>query len=522
MPYPRIQRQFNELFDAYNGKEANITLEHLANVFECTKRNARLIINKMDSLGWLSWHPEAGRGKLSTIVFIEDKTSVNHIEVMKHLNAGKLELALELLNFDQDALSLFIKNQFGIQNKNGARLFRHAFSRPIYPLRPDATQPASEQHLLRKISSGLVKFDNKTNSIVADLAYAWEMLSPTHWRFFIRPTVFLHDKTRLEITQMVTWLEQLTFQPLFAHISEISVDPESQQIDIKLSKADHYFTTALCSYHALFFLRKEETIISCGPYQIDKHNKQQLKLTLFPLYFGEKPLIDNEEIWIIPESISENAPNHLPASMANKKVLINGCYYLLLNQKKGWLKKNAATIQQLLSPIELLFLMDKNLSYQNNKLIPAYGLLPDYHFAPQRKIYGKHRQENSLSLTLSIVDNNSLHHLIANKIQALLLKANIHLNIILRDFQTHIQIHESDNIDLWLMEMETENKRSEALLSWIYEEGQLKKLMEKSDWIEIETEIDRWREGIGKFPSEYLIKKVLASTQIIPLFHEWR
>lgn len=514
MSYPRIQKQFNKLFDTYDGKEASVTLEHLATIFNCTKRNARIVINKMHTLGWLSWHPEAGRGKQSRIVFLVDKDSVKHLKVMDLINEGKLDLALESLDFDHDAFSSLVSEQFGIQNRDGKRLSRYPFSRPINRLLPNSRLPASEQYLLRKISCGLVKFDQKSQKIVPDLAYDWTMLSTTHWRFFIRPSVYLHDENKLQMQQLANWLETLTQQPYFTHISRISFDETSHCIDIWLNKADLQFISILCSYHALFYLQEDNKIISCGAYKIEEHNPQQLKLSAFPLYFGEKPLLDEEEIWSMPENIKPKAPSHLPISADDRKKLVAGCYYLVL-------KNNAQGLKQYLFPVDLLNRMAKNLSYQNI-FIPAYGLLPEYHYNPTTHIYTTSALIKPLKLTMAIISNDPLHKLIASTIQRLLSKKNIQLNIIENNFDMHMRVQKNSNdVDIWLMEMELENKREEDLLTWIYENEHLKPTLDISIWENLETELDQWRNGEITFPSETTMQSFIESGKVIPLFHEW-
>lgn len=62
MSSPRLRSQFETLFEHYNGTDSNVQLEDITEILFCTRRNARIVLNKLAEEGWIEWHPAAGRG----------------------------------------------------------------------------------------------------------------------------------------------------------------------------------------------------------------------------------------------------------------------------------------------------------------------------------------------------------------------------------------------------------------------------------------------------------------------------
>ncbi|PHM49697.1 hypothetical protein Xmir_01145 [Xenorhabdus miraniensis] len=71
MPTSRLQQQFIRLWQHYQGKKTETTLQSLADILHCSRRHIRSLLNNMQQAGWLQWHAEAGRGKLLCLRKIE-------------------------------------------------------------------------------------------------------------------------------------------------------------------------------------------------------------------------------------------------------------------------------------------------------------------------------------------------------------------------------------------------------------------------------------------------------------------
>ena len=69
MSSPRLRTQFERLFEHFQGEDAVIQLDELTDILCCTRRNTRIVLNKLAEEGWIEWIPAAGRGKQSHACF---------------------------------------------------------------------------------------------------------------------------------------------------------------------------------------------------------------------------------------------------------------------------------------------------------------------------------------------------------------------------------------------------------------------------------------------------------------------
>lgn len=95
----------------------------------------------------------------------------------------------------------------------------------------------SEQHIARQIYSGLTRLD-EDEQLQPDLAHTWQAITPTHWRFYIRPGVRFHNGELLTTDIVIQSLWELRFVNLFSHIDQVE-SPGDCVVDIHLQKPDH-------------------------------------------------------------------------------------------------------------------------------------------------------------------------------------------------------------------------------------------------------------------------------------------
>jgi SgrR family transcriptional regulator len=78
--------------------------------------------------------------------------------------------------------------------------------------------------------------------------------------------------------------------------------------------------------------------IGTGPYSVSRNNSNQLKIRAFDDYFGYRALIDEVNVWVLPE-ISEEPSGGLTlegpttGEKAVESRLEEGCYYLLFDRR---------------------------------------------------------------------------------------------------------------------------------------------------------------------------------------------
>lgn len=56
MSSPRLRVQFETLFEKFAGNDTEVQLEDITDALFCTRRNARIVLNKLEEEGWIEWH----------------------------------------------------------------------------------------------------------------------------------------------------------------------------------------------------------------------------------------------------------------------------------------------------------------------------------------------------------------------------------------------------------------------------------------------------------------------------------
>ncbi|MEF1192258.1 SgrR family transcriptional regulator, partial [Vibrio parahaemolyticus] len=309
MSSPRLRVQFETLFEKFAGNDTEVQLEDITDALFCTRRNARIVLNKLEEEGWIEWHPAAGRGKLSKLIFKRNRSDVSENLARRYLDEGKIGQALDALDNDAARLTQVIQGYLGLQHRQGEQVVRLPYYRPLAMLNPQKPMRRSEQHIARQVFSGLTRLD-ESEQLQPDLAHTWEALSDTHWRFYLRLGVRFHNGEPLTTDCVVESILALSGLNLFSHIQQVS-SPQPWTVDIKLVRPDRYLPLALSESQAKVLLpqalRSEDfdrKPIGTGPFQVKVNDDKRLILTAFDGYFGFRPLLDQVEVWVIDEAYS--------------------------------------------------------------------------------------------------------------------------------------------------------------------------------------------------------------------------
>ena len=97
MSSPHLQRQYFKLYRHYQGANAQTTLNDIADLLFCTKRNARNVLGKLSELGWIKWNPVTGRGKQSQLLFLNSTAENCEEMALGYIAQGKLERTTKAL-----------------------------------------------------------------------------------------------------------------------------------------------------------------------------------------------------------------------------------------------------------------------------------------------------------------------------------------------------------------------------------------------------------------------------------------
>ncbi|MFO4641034.1 SgrR family transcriptional regulator [Vibrio cholerae] len=529
MSSPRLRVQFETLFEHFQGQDVETQLEDVTDILFCTRRNARIVLNKMEEEGWIEWHPAAGRGKLSQLLFKRSRADVSENLARRYLNEGKIGQAFAVLDQDAAKLTQVIESYLGVQHQEGLQVVRLPYYRQLSMLNPQKPMRRSEQHIARQVFSGLTRLDEE-EQLQPDLAHAWQALSDTHWRFYLRPGVRFHNGNLLTTELIVQNLWQLRLLNLFAHIDRVD-SPYPWAVDVHLQKPDTRLPLLLAEACAKILPAESDRNpdfdlmpVGTGPYKVVLNDEKRLVLQAFDGYFGFRPLLDRVEVWVIDEVHSSmvfpslsNPMKTARGSSTEEVELDPGCTYLLLNRRNGVAKDEhwARYLTDKLNALNLFRLLPEEKIIELG-VLPAYGLKPGwYHHsaAAQRTL-----PPESKELTIAYNAQHPMFPTVANAIKQLLSQDGITVNVIKYEHT----VVETENVDIWIKPMGIANHRDDALAGWLLNYSDIEFLSKGEDFNQWVSLIDAWRaDSSALFPAKELGKSLVEKHQLIPMFHCW-
>lgn len=528
MSSPRLRVQFETLFEHYKGEDSGVQLEEITEILFCTRRNARIVLNKMEEEGWLEWHPAPGRGKLSQLIFKRSRADVSENLAKRYLEEGKIGQALKVLDHDSAKLAQVVESYLGIVHQEGQQVVRLPYYRPLSNLNPTAPMRRSELHIAQQIFSGLTQIDEH-EQLQPDLAHTWEMITPKQWRFYLRPSVRFHNGDLLTMQNVVDCLLSLKSKKLFAHIDNVT-SPGQQIIDLHLTHDDYKLPLLLSESCAKIMLPKESRAenfdrfpIGTGPYKVIQNDDKRLVLQAFDGYFGFRPLLDRVEVWVIDEAHSSMVFPSLSspikpsvAEFSDEVELDPGCTFLLLNRKNGLAASNdwANYFSQKLSTLNLFQQLPQEKIVELG-VLPAHGLKPGwYHHTKQ----GYTSPPSYKTVTIAYHRQHPMFPTLVKCIETLLKQDGLTVNLIKYD----LTVENTNEVDIWIKPMGVATNRDDALAGW---------LMNYSDIEALSTEeaFNYWTDMVAQwlatesanFPAKELGKSLVEKMQLIPMFHCW-
>ena len=519
MPSSRLQQQFIRLWQCCNGRSQQTTLNELAEMLSCSRRHMRTLLNLMEARGWLAWESEAGRGKRSRLTFLYTGLALQQQRAEDLLEQDRIDQLVQLVG-DKTAVRQMLISHLGRSFRQGRHILRVLYYRPMNNLLPGSALRRSETHIARQIFSALTRVNEENGELEADIAHHWQQISPNHWRFFLRPGIHFHHGRELEMADVISSLQRSSELPLFSHIERI-VSPTAWTLDIHLSQPDRWLPWLLGQVPAMALPQEWRTMenfssmpIGTGPYAVARNNQNQLKIHAFEEYFGYRALIDEVNVWVLPEISEEpNGGLTLQGNTESEKAvesrLEEGCYYLLFDSRSplGGNDDVRRWLSYLFQPANLLYHAGEH--YQGN-WFPAYGLLPRWHHA---RSHACEKPAGLESVTLTYYRDHVEHRVIGGIMRALLAEHQVRLNIQELEYDDW---HRGETVsDIWLNSVNFTLPIDFSLFAYLYEVP----LMHHCIPIDWEADANRWR--AGEFNPATWSQQLLEKQHIVPLIHHW-
>ncbi|EUL88854.1 HTH-type transcriptional regulator sgrR [Enterobacter kobei] len=519
MPSGRLQQQFIRLWQCCEGQSQETTLNELADLLNCSRRHMRTLLNTMQQQGWLSWEAEAGRGKRSRLTFLYTGLALQQQRAEDLLEQDRIDQLVQLVG-DKAAVRQMLVSHLGRSFRQGRHILRVLYYRPMKNLLPGTALRRSETHMARQIFSGLTRINEENGELEADIAHHWQQLSPCHWRFFLRPGIHFHHGRELDMRDVIASLERARKLPLYSHISRVH-SPTAWTLDIELSQQDKWLPWLLGYVPSMILPAEWESLnnfaslpIGTGPYSVSRNNNNQLKIRAFDDYFGYRALIDEVNVWVLPDlnedlSCGLTLEGPTTGEKAVESRLEEGCYYLLFDSRthRGANQAVRQWVSHVLSPSNLIYHAEEQ--YQTY-WFPAYGLLPRWHHARPAHC---DKPAGLESITLTYYREHVEHRFIAGIMARLLAAEGVTLEIREVDYD---EWHRGEIVsDIWLNSANFTLPLDFSLFSHLYEIPLIQHCINR-DW---QQDAARWR--AGDMNLAVWCQQLLAEQAIVPLIHHW-
>ncbi|ELE9728472.1 HTH-type transcriptional regulator SgrR [Enterobacter kobei] len=519
MPSGRLQQQFIRLWQCCEGQSQETTLNELADLLNCSRRHMRTLLNTMQQQGWLSWEAEAGRGKRSRLNFLYTGLALQQQRAEDLLEQDRIDQLVQLVG-DKAAVRQMLVSHLGRSFRQGRHILRVLYYRPMKNLLPGTALRRSETHMARQIFSGLTRINEENGELEADIAHHWQQLSPCHWRFFLRPGIHFHHGRELDMRDVIASLERARKLPLYSHISRVH-SPTAWTLDIELSQQDKWLPWLLGYVPSMILPAEWESLnnfaslpIGTGPYSVSRNNNNQLKILAFDDYFGYRALIDEVNVWVLPDlnedlSCGLTLEGPTTGEKAVESRLEEGCYYLLFDSRthRGANQAVRQWVSHVLSPSNLIYHAEEQ--YQTY-WFPAYGLLPRWHHA--RPAHSD-KPAGLESITLTYYREHVEHRFIAGIMARLLAAEGVTLEIREVDYD---EWHRGEIVsDIWLNSANFTLPLDFSLFSHLYEIPLIQHCINR-DW---QQDAAQWR--AGDMNLAVWCQQLLAEQAIVPLIHHW-
>ncbi|MFM5520996.1 HTH-type transcriptional regulator SgrR [Aeromonas jandaei] len=528
MPTGRLYQQFQRLAQQLGCDEREISLAEVAELLCCTPRNARLLLRRMQDQGWLNWTAEAGRGRRSRLTLLDSQESLTRRRLRDLLSEGQLAQAVRLAEDRLDLLTPLLLEQLGQATREGRQILRVPYYRPLPQLLPTGPMRRSEVHLSRQIFNGLTRRNEENGEIEGDLAHHWEQVGPCHWRFYLRPAVRFHHGRELVVEDVVESLLALRERPLFAHLARLE-SPWPRTLDLYLDSPDPLLPDLLAEPVAAILPRELKgeagfalQPVGTGPYRVIANDPLQLRLAAFDDYFGLRALLDEIDIWMLPE-LAERLESHLQlgrdspelGTMRGESELESGCYFLLQDERSSALQDPALRywIVQLLSPVALMARVAPELQ---RGWTSALGMLPHWREAlppPQPR-----PQSLPQRLVLACFNQHIEFNECAGAMADLLRSQGIELEVRTLDYGRWVS-GEDEDVDLWLGTLNLEHEGPFAPYGWLQGTPLLRRVW--ASQLPLWQGLTQWRASGAEPGPRALMARVQQQGWFVPLFHHW-
>ncbi len=283
----------------------------------CSDRTAKRQLSRLHAAGRLTYTPGRGRGHTSRVAFtgaLEEELAA----LTAHLAAAgaAAELArLSRLGFPRAwVLTDAVRGAFGLGvSPAGTDRLRTVVTRPLTSLDPLTVNSAAEAHLLTQVLDPLLLFDPQAGTLRPHLAHHWDTPDDGRtWVFHLRKGVSFHHGRTLDAQDVQFTLERVRRgAPWYLGGVTAVQAPTPFMAQVTLDQPDLFFPRRLAHEQALILPRDvpfdERRPVGTGAFRWHAL-EGGFRLEAFGAHFAGRPLIDEVEVFLVPELRGDAPP----------------------------------------------------------------------------------------------------------------------------------------------------------------------------------------------------------------------
>ncbi|MCD9022106.1 ABC transporter substrate-binding protein [Cohnella silvisoli] len=323
----KLHQQFLRLHSHYGSMPSvDMTLDELAQVLECTHRNATNIVRKMSDWGWISWDAYRGRGRRSHLRFLVQPEEIAVQSMMQAINRKDITRAIDQIRIHrqssalqghlQDWLLTYFGHHSEIRSDRQIDTLRIPIRQQLHTVDPLYMNLLAESFVSSHVFDGLARRTDQRDGIVPGIAHAWEVdAARTKWTFHLRKEVLFHHGKVMTADDVVYTFERLIrssrrtlYSFIFKQIKLVSaLSPLT--VSFELEEPNELFLPFLCTSRAaivpknlnhLGSQRFGKSPVGTGPFKITEMNEGICVLEVFSPYFQGRAHLDRVEIVHVP------------------------------------------------------------------------------------------------------------------------------------------------------------------------------------------------------------------------------
>ncbi|KIL35016.1 hypothetical protein SD71_15165 [Cohnella kolymensis] len=320
------------------GKEKlRLTVPELAQIWICTERNVKFLLNKMSVARWIHYAPGRGRGHVSELTILADPAALILQEAERMVVEGHVEDALSLINNTEEDFPVkthflhWLSNYFGIRVEAAGGAHREVLRTPVFrainTLDPASAIYSFDFHIIRQLYDTLVEYDHRTGEITGSLAHHWTSNENcTSWTFYLRKAVYFHNGKLMDSHDVCHSFQRLKHGGLaqswlMAGVESIQAISENI-VQVDLANPNYAFLHFLSFTPAAIIPKRymkdsEDDLhaeVGTGPFQLSKYDRRICVLDAYDRHFRGRPYLDRVEILHIPE-LGQQLPLPMDSSM---------------------------------------------------------------------------------------------------------------------------------------------------------------------------------------------------------------